>query len=616
MPRAVAASSTALRARRRASARSRLWSRLAALAILCALIGVGLGFLFAGSSDKLAKGTQVSGLDLGGLTPAAAARLLETRSAKLATVPVTFTAGARTFRLTPRRLGVVVDWRATVAKAARTGDGFGLVRGYKRLGLEFFPQDLAPQAQAYEAGLSYQLDLLAAAINAPHREARLVRRGLHVSIAPGSTGRLLDRAGARAVIVAALAGFSRAPVALPVVSDPPKVTVQSLAAAQRAATQVIAAPLTVVAGPTRLRIPRWRLATILHLPTGNGTTLSFTGPAADRYFARLERNLDRAPKDAGFAVNASGTVRVLPASAGIALDVPQSAARMLAAAEQSTDRVAHLALSEQQPQRSTVQAQAMGITGTVATYETFYGGDPNRIHNVQLVAHLVDGKLIAPGETFSFNGATGERSAEKGFLEAPVIINGELQTGLGGGVCQVSTTVFNAAYEAGLPIVERTNHALYISHYPLGRDATVNYPDVDLKFSNDTGHWLLLRTFVGTSSLTVGLYGTSPHRRVESIGAPLRVVAPPPVQKTVDATLAPGAVEVDDSGVPAQTTSVERKVYTAEGKLLSDQTWYSSYRAEPKVVRVGPPKPKQTKKPTTTTTTTTPTTTTPPGGPH
>ena len=129
----------------------------------------------------------------------------------------------------------------------------------------------------------------------------------------------------------------------------------------------------------------------------------------------------------------------------------------------------------------------MGITTRVGRYETIYGGDPNRIHNVQLVAHLVDGKLIAPGATFSFNEATGERTADKGFLEAPVIINGELTTGLGGGVCQVSTTVFNAAYEAGLKITERTNHALYISHYPQGRDATVNYPDVDLKFVNDTG---------------------------------------------------------------------------------------------------------------------------------
>ena len=124
--------------------------------------------------------------------------------------------------------------------------------------------------------------------------------------------------------------------------------------------------------------------------------------------------------------------------------------------------------------------------------------------------------MIAPGETFSFNGTTGARTADKGFREAPVIINGELQTGLGGGVCQVSTTVFNAAYEAGLPIVSRTNHALYISHYPQGRDATVNYPDTDLKFTNDTGHWLLLRTWVGSSSLTVALYGTPVHRRVVS----------------------------------------------------------------------------------------------------
>src|SRR5476649_1880257 len=160
----------------------------------------------------------------------------------------------------------------------------------------------------------------------------------------------------------------------------------------------------------------------------------------------------------------------------------------------------------------------MGITGSVGTYETIYGGIANRIHNVQLVAKLVDRKLIAPGATFSFNQATGARTAAQGFLEAPVIINGEVQTGLGGGICQVSTTVFNAAYEAGLPITARTNHALYISHYPLGRDATVNYPDIDLKFVNNTSHWLLLRTFVGSSSLTVALYGTPQHRRVETDG--------------------------------------------------------------------------------------------------
>ena len=158
----------------------------------------------------------------------------------------------------------------------------------------------------------------------------------------------------------------------------------------------------------------------------------------------------------------------------------------------------------------------MDISGLVSTYTTVFGGVPNRIHNVELVSHLVDDKLIAPGATFSFNKTTGERNASKGFLVAPVIVNGELTTGLGGGVCQVSTTVFNAAFEAGLKITARTNHALYISHYPQGRDATVNYPDVDLQFVNDTGNWLLLRTFVSSSSLTVSLYGTPTDRKVRA----------------------------------------------------------------------------------------------------
>jgi vancomycin resistance protein YoaR len=333
-------------------------------------------------------------------------------------------------------------------------------------------------------------------------------------------------------------------------------------------------------------VPRWRLAKILDLQT-----LRFRGPAADRYFARLVKQVDEPPRDATFAVSSAGA-RVVPARDGVTLAVPQAAASILAAAERTANRDARLVLATSPPQRTTKQAQAMGITGVVGTYETFYGGDANRVHNVQLVARLVDGKLIAPGATFSFNGATGERSAEKGFLEAPVIVNGELQTGLGGGVCQVSTTVFNAAYEAGLRITARTNHALYISHYPLGRDATVDYPDLDLKFVNDTPHWLLLRTFVGQSSLVVTLYGAPQHRRIETFPQPLATVAQPPVQKTVDATLAPGQVVVDDSGVPAQSTSVERKVYSPAGALLSDETWYSSYRAEPKIIRVGPPKVK------------------------
>ena len=121
-----------------------------------------------------------------------------------------------------------------------------------------------------------------------------------------------------------------------------------------------------------------------------------------------------------------------------------------------------------------------------------------------------------------------------------MIINGELQTGLGGGVCQVSTTVFNAAYEAGLPITARTNHALYISHYPLGRDATVNYPGHRPEVRQRHGSLAAAAHFVGPYSLTVAPLRHAAARRVESTSAPLAVVAPPPVQKTVDATLEAG----------------------------------------------------------------------------
>jgi vancomycin resistance protein YoaR len=557
-----------------------------------------LPLFFAGSKDRLAAGTRIAGIDVGGLTAAQAKAQLTRQAARLSTVPVTFSAGGKRFRLTAKQLGVAADWGAAVDSAVRNGGGIGIVRGYRRLSLELFPQDLAPPVRAYDAGLDYELQLIAQAVNAPARDARLVRRGLHITIAAGSSGRTLDRTVAREEIVGALASLSRAPVSLPVRFAPPQATIESLTPAQRKASLVVSAPVRVIVGDTTLRIPRWRLATILDL-----RTVRFSGPAADRYFARLAKQVDRAPKDAGFEV-VGDTISVVPSEPGLELDVPRAATSILAAASRTANRVTRLPLAVAQPKRSTAAAQAMGITGVVGTYETVYGGDPNRIHNVQLVAHLVDNKLIAPGTTFSFNGTTGERSAAKGFLEAPVIVNGELQTGLGGGVCQVSTTVFNAAFEAGLPITARTNHALYISHYPLGRDATVNYPDTDLKFVNDTGHWLLLRTFVGPSSLVVSLYGTPVHRRVESIAQPLRYVSAPPVQKTVDATLKPGQTVVDDPGVPAQSTSVERKVYSSDGKLLSDATWYSSYRAEPKIVRVGPKKVKAKKKPAATTTTT------------
>jgi vancomycin resistance protein YoaR len=558
-----------------------------------------LGLLFAGSPAKLAEGVRIAGVDVGGLSPADARRTLERREAALANVPVRFTDGHRTFAVRPKQLGVKVDWRAAVESAQREGEGFAVVRGLRRLKVRIFPADLVPPTRVFDAALGYEVSQLAKKIDRGPREAAIVRRGLKFRIVPPRSGQTLDRDAAAEVIVRGLANLDRAaPVGLPVSERAPSVTAEALVPAVEEAKEAVAAPIRLTLGPTTWLVPRWRLAKLLTLPSRGATSLSLSGPAADEWLRGLARTVDRAPADARFSVDGD-RVDIVPSRPGLGLDVPTSARAILAAATGvGPARRAALTVARTQPDRTTAEAQAMGITSRISSYTTIYGGDPNRIHNVQLVAHLVDGALIAPGEVFSFNGTTGERNAAKGFLEAPVIINGELQTGLGGGVCQVSTTVFNAAYEAGLPITERTNHALYISHYPLGRDATVNYPDTDLKFVNDTKRWVLLRTFVGSASLTVNLYGAPLERRVESLAAPLVSTGPIPVTKTKDPSLKPGETVVDEDGAPPRKTSVERRVYSAAGKLLYDATFYSSYTSEPKVVRIGPKKPKAPKEPT------------------
>ena len=562
---------------------------LALLAVLVALTGLA----FAGSTARIADGVAIAGIEVGGLTPNQARTLLEQRFDRVARVPVVFTAGGERYPIKATTLGVEADWAAAIETAAREGEGFGPVRGFRRLQARFFGAEISPPAQAYGAALDFKLAGLARAIDQRHVEAKLVRRGLAVELVPGQPGLQLDRKAAESRIVRSLARLERGvTVALPVSIDQVEVDAADLAPAARQARLALSAPVRLEYEGTRWKLPRWRIAELLSLPVAGQTAVVIAGPGAEAWFTRLRRSIERAPVDAGFAVKPGG-IELVPDKPGFGIDVPATAKALLAAATSPTDRTAALAVRTTPAERTTADAKAMGITGVVGSYYTTYGGIPSRLHNVALVAQLIDGALIAPGKTFSFNGTTGERTAEKGFQEAPVIINGELQTGLGGGICQVSTTVFNAAYEAGLQIDERTNHALYISHYPLGRDATVNYPDLDLKITNDTDNWLLLRTFVGTGSLTVNFYGTPQGRRVETSEQPLRVVGAPRVTRVKDPTMQKGASVVEEYGQPARATSVSRTVYDANGAVLHEDTWYSSYRSEPKVVRVGTkPKPK------------------------
>ena len=574
------------------------------MAILVVIGAVVLGLAFAGSPQKLPAGTEIAGVNVSGLTAGEARSLLEKRSRELAGVPVVFTAAGNRWSVKPKSVVVDVDWGAAVDAAQKQGEGFGPFRGLKRLGVRVFGGEVVPTSRVYQSAVDSYMSRFARGVDEASIEPSLVLHGSEPDIVPGRNGRLLDRAAAEKVFVQALTALSRKPVPVPLKVDHTQLTTKDLVGAKVKAETALSGPLDIAYGAGGWHLTVAKIKRLLELPSNGDTELRLEGPRADRFFANLKKRVDHAPKDASFAVGARNIVRVVPAQPGRTIDMQATTRNLMAALLSPTSRKADLAVTTAAPERTTADARAMGITGLVGAYETFYGGVPNRIHNVQLVAHLIDNHFIAPDEEFSFNATTGDRSESKGFLEAPVIINGELKTGLGGGVCQVSTTTFNAAYEAGLPITDRTNHALYISHYPQGRDATVNYPDTDLKFVNDTGHWLWLRTFVSSSSLTVALYGTPQHRRVESEVTPLVVTGQPPVKRVPDPNLTVGTTVLEESGSPSRSTSVRRKVFSASGKLLYDHTWYSAYSAEPRVIDYGtkpkaepPPPPPPPKNP-------------------
>ena len=239
-------------------------------------------------------------------------------------------------------------------------------------------------------------------------EPSLVLRGSEPEIVPGRNGRLLDRAAAETVFIQALTALSRKPVAVPLKVDRTQLATQDLVGAKVKAETALSAPVDVAYGPGSWHLTVAKITRLLELPSNGDTELRLAGPRADHFFSNLKKRVDHAPKDATFAVGARNIVRVVPAQPGRTLDMQATTRNLMAALLSPTTRKADLAVTTAAPERTTPDARAMGITGLVGAYETFYGGVPNRIHNVQLVAHLIDNHFIAPNEEFSFNGTTGE----------------------------------------------------------------------------------------------------------------------------------------------------------------------------------------------------------------
>ena len=211
--------------------------------------------------------------------------------------------------------------------------------------------------------------------------------------------------------------------------------------------------------------------------------------------------------------------------------------------------------------------------------------------NIALAAKLVDGSVVKPGETFSLNAAMGPRTTNRGFDYAPVIASDNvLRQGVGGGICQYATTLFNAVFFAGLPVVERKCHSLYISHYPVGRDATVSWGSTDFKFKNDTGKALLIRSWVEADALTVAIVGKTGREITYTTSAfydvrkPAHGKANPRV--IYDSDLGPGIVRWEP-GVDGRSVRVERTVRDESGKVLFRDTFVSHYEPLDWLKRVG-----------------------------
>ncbi|MGI8606422.1 MAG: VanW family protein, partial [Gaiellaceae bacterium] len=556
-----------------------------------------------------------------GLTPEQAETKLSERAATLAEVPVTFTGGGQSWRISPQELELSVDWPATLAEAQAAGDWPLPFRGLKRVAVRLLGAEVEPRADVYEAGLEYELARIGASVDKKARSASLVLNGLTPRLEPGRAGTKIDLPGAEAAVVSALAGFARKPVALPIHVEKPPVGTEELRPVLEDVRTAVSRPVRFGWQGTTWMVSREQVAKLLSLPAGGRKELTIGGSYATLYFKRLSRAFADPPKNAQFEVQGDRSVRVVRARKGRVLDVPATAGALLDAALSSDKRSAELVIKEAVPSLTTKEAKALGITRELVRYSSSYTGTADRITNLKLATALLDGTRIAPGTTFSFNKEVGPRTEARGFRSAPVIVGGEYEDGVGGGVSQVATTVFNAAWEAGLKITDRTAHALYISRYPLGRDATVSYPEIDLKFVNGTKRWLVMKAVQTETGIAISLLGAPTGRRVVSVAGELEEIGPPKIKRTPDPGLFVGEKVIEQFGAPARAVSVTRTVYVGN-RVLFQETWRTAYQSEPRVVRFGtipvpevepePPPPDEEPTPTQTTPTT-PTTTAPTG---
>jgi vancomycin resistance protein YoaR len=352
------------------------------------------------------------------------------------------------------------------------------------------------------------------------------------------------------------------------------------------AAPAVAAPVRVTTDRGAVTIP----------PAAIARGLVLTSDAAGRITPRIDAaRLRRAlggrlaavevrPREATVQLR-SGAPRVLASSGGTRLDLAALGADLLAVLPRADGREVAGKLVAIPPKTSTDDLARLGIRERVSTFTTRFDGGlaSPRSHNIVQIAKEVDGAVVRPGETFSLNRHTGERGYKQGYKDAPVIQNGKLVPGVGGGASQFTTTLFNATYYAGLEDVAHKPHSYWFSRYPSVIESTIFYPDLDFRFRNDTPYGVLLDTSWTRGSITVAVWSTRHFDSVTTKWSKRRNFTSP---RTI--YLDPGPSCIPTEGIGGFTQDAWR-IFRKDGRELRREKFSWTYRAEPRYVCGGRP---------------------------
>ena len=358
----------------------------------------------------------------------------------------------------------------------------------------------------------------------------------------------------------------------------PKVTQAKLDAAVRTfATPAMSGPVTIVIGDkTAVVTPEQYAGALSMVPDATGALAPVVDTEALRGVVVSATSGFVVPAQNASIVLEGGAPVVRPSVAGVAVDTTP-AADLLVKAMTAPDRRLALSLVPAAPALTTEAAQALGVKELVATFDSTFPNNPDRTVNLTTAANTINGTLIKPGEVFSLNGILGERTAAKGYREAGMILNGRLVKATGGGVSQISTVIYNLAWFSGVALTEHQAHSFYISRYPAGREATVNWPTIDNKWTNTTPYGMLVQMWVSGSQVHGRMWSTKVYD-VEAIEGPRTNPRPGKVIRDSSAGCVP------QSSIVAGFDITVKRVIRKAGAVVKTESYTTTYDAEDQII--------------------------------